>query len=203
MPVWKKVKPQKNDSLNLNVTYEDGKLVLPDKANDIQKLGDQLPNLSNSKLNKESLPKNVPGLNTKQGVQEKARTNLSDLSNQIPGTGNRTTDLLDKPDNQLQKNDTYRKVKNYSDSITQRVEKGQAFVEEIKGGVPDLNHIYSSKTLQKLYDSLGISKIDSVMALAASKDEVSKEELLKLVNSSFPSSSLNEISRSTKCFEPI
>lgn len=47
--------------------------------------------------------------------------------------------------------------------------------------------IYSEKALKKMYDSLGLSKMDTLLALAASKREVTKEEMLDAINFSMPS----------------
>lgn len=47
--------------------------------------------------------------------------------------------------------------------------------------------IYSEKTLKKIYDSLGLSKMDTLLALATSKREVTKDEMLDAINFRMPS----------------
>jgi hypothetical protein len=54
--------------------------------------------------------------------------------------------------------------------------------------------IYSEKALRKMYDSLGLSKMDTLLALAASKREVSKEEMLDAINFTMPEAPSDQFS---------
>jgi hypothetical protein len=54
--------------------------------------------------------------------------------------------------------------------------------------------VYSEKALKKIYDSLGLSKMDTLLALAASKREVTKEEMLDAINFSMPSTPSDKLS---------
>jgi hypothetical protein len=168
------------DADQVGVTYQDGKIVLPDKMKNAKDVSKLLPGLSDTKLDKTNLPKDVLPANL---PSEKDIPNLS--KEHISEKVSHGSEEL------VRNNKSYQSIRNQTDSIRKLVEKGKNLVEEIKGGVPDMNHIYSSKTLKKLYDSLGISRLDSVMALATTQKEVSKEELLQQINASFPSSSLD------------
>lgn len=57
--------------------------------------------------------------------------------------------------------------------------------------------LYSRKRLKEIYDSLGIGRLDSVLALAKIKQNISSEELLKMVNAPLtdPSSSFPDVSK--------
>jgi hypothetical protein len=52
--------------------------------------------------------------------------------------------------------------------------------------------IYSHAGLRKLYDSLGISKLDTLLALASARQNVTEDELLRSVISSFPGANSNK-----------
>jgi hypothetical protein len=52
---------------------------------------------------------------------------------------------------------------------------------------PEAVTVYSAENLKKQYDSLGLNRLDSLRALAASKREVSPQELLQVLNQSFKS----------------
>ncbi len=179
------------DADQVGVTYQDGKIILPDNMKNAKDVSKLLPGLSDGKLDKANLPKDV--LPTGLPSQK----DLPNLGDKLPDVSNLSKENISEKVSQgaeglMQNNKSYQSVRHQTDSIRNLVEKGKDIVEEIKGGVPDMNHIYSSKTLKKLYDSLGISKLDSVMALAATQKEVSKEELLQQINASFPSSSLDQ-----------
>jgi hypothetical protein len=57
--------------------------------------------------------------------------------------------------------------------------------DSLKEAVP-LKRLYSDRSLQQLYDSLGISKMDTMLALAGVRKNMSQDELLDAVNGSFP-----------------
>lgn len=54
--------------------------------------------------------------------------------------------------------------------------------------------IYSEKKLKQMYDSLGLSKMDTLLALAASKREVTKEEMLDAINFTMPPAPSDKLS---------
>ncbi|HTJ48120.1 MAG TPA: hypothetical protein VL443_01605 [Cyclobacteriaceae bacterium] len=62
-------------------------------------------------------------------------------------------------------------------------------LESGKNNLTGAKKVYSEKYKKKLYDSLGLRKADSIFNVvsAFSKKEVSKEDLLQSINSSFPS----------------
>jgi hypothetical protein len=80
-----------------------------------------------------------------------------------------------------------RKTINRADSLQQVVEDAQQKFGDLKGDVTDVQQIMSLKATKKLYDSLGISRIDSIRALASMKEDVSADELAQALKMSFPS----------------
>jgi hypothetical protein len=73
-----------------------------------------------------------------------------------------------------------------NDSIQQLLQKRDV------GKLLKPQKVYSEKALKKIYDSL--SKMDTLLALAASKREVTKEEMLDAINFSMPSTPSDKLS---------
>lgn len=88
----------------------------------------------------------------------------------------------------IKKNKTSEKIKGRYDSLQQLARERESLIDEAKNKMPGVDRIYSQRSLKRIYDSLGVSKLDSALALASSKREVSKEELLHAINASFPDS---------------
>jgi hypothetical protein len=80
-----------------------------------------------------------------------------------------------------------KKTINTADSLQQVVEDSQQKLGDLKGNVTDVQQVMSLKATKKLYDSLGISRIDSIRALASIKEDVSADELAQALKMSFPS----------------
>jgi hypothetical protein len=85
------------------------------------------------------------------------------------------------------------KLDNARDSVGKLQQKGEELLNIANGDLPPLQRIYSHHALKKLYDSLGISKVDSVLALVKTKENVSKEDLLSAIDKSFPSDLGNKL----------
>lgn len=163
---------QKIDSIG--VSYENGQLKLPDqlpknldketaekmvreKLDELKKINSEKPSLA--------LPEksSIPDIDA---IKEKS---LKKLDDKIPAEKAREYE---------------NKFRRVSDSISQVVKRAERIVEE-KSWL-SAHKVYSEKALKKLYDSLGVSKLDSVLALLPNKKEVSKEDLLNAINFEMP-----------------
>lgn len=170
IPQLKKPKLKRPEIDSVGVSFENGKFNLPDQVpknvdeESLKKLAkEQLPGVSKPDVTKPGV--GIPGV--AGGTTEKDLKSIVEkkLEGKIPGT-------------KAKENES--KIKTISDSVTRLTKAG----EDLLSGKPLLamKKVYSEKALKKLYDSLGISRIDSVLALAASKKEVSKDDLLAAIN---------------------
>lgn len=189
------------DSVLLKTRKEAGNVVrlsrqsLPDSIPSTKRERLKLPDsvgasYENGKLQLPSSPVNKPFGNKTDGFQRPdIKLHDGKVADQL-----KTPDIKDQlskekpalPD--IKKNKTSEKVKGRYDSLQQLAREGESLLDEAKNKVPGVDRIYSQQSLKRIYDSLGISKLDSALALASSKREVSKEELLHAINTSFPDS---------------
>lgn len=78
----------------------------------------------------------------------------------------------------------YSKKQRQADSAVQIMQKGKDILSK-KDELLTPKKIYSNKKLKAICDSLGIGRMDTLLALASLKNEMPKEELLDKINSSF------------------
>lgn len=158
----KKILPARPDSVG--VSYENGKWNLPTG---------QRP--STDVLDQKDITKPV-----ENAINNVSAPDLNDLGDSKDITDLKTIGEKNQPE-QL------RQTINKADSIRELAETSQEKLSQLKGDVTDVQQIMSLKATKKLYDSLGISRIDSIRALASIKEDVSADELAQALKMSFPS----------------
>ena len=161
--------PNFSEGDSVGVAYENGKVVLPGKAP------------SSADLKKINGKKALPTLKKPTTIDLKEK--VKDL-NTLPDSVTEFSAAEEQHKKLSEAKANREKLESRVDSIKQIAEKVDD-VEQLLKEPLKTQHIYSSKSMKKLYDSLGISKLDSALALASTKKDVSKEELLEALNTSF------------------
>lgn len=133
------------------------------------------------KTNDLSIPKDSYKFNSKNNQFKSPQDNHSKALS-IPNE-NVTKELKDVDTYSQHQTDKTSKVVN---SVKELNENN--VLESGKNNLTGAKKVYSEKYKKKLYDSLGLKKADSIFNVvsAFSKKEVSKEDLLQSINSSFP-----------------
>jgi hypothetical protein len=150
---------------SVGVSYENGKLVLPNHVPGAAKKEKLLEPGFSEKIVPELPEGTIPSYE-----------NSLEIKRQIKETG--VPSLKSSKAN----------ISKGKDSLDNLSGKVDGLVKQIRPGELNPERVYSTKSLKQLYDSLGVSKLDTIMALASGKNEVTKDELLKAINASFPSS---------------
>jgi hypothetical protein len=133
------------------------------------------------KTNNFSTPGNSDKINSKnyqfKSLQENSGKTLSSPKESV------TKELKDIDTYSQNQTDKTSKVVNSAKELNEN-----SVLESGKDNLAGAKKIYSEKYKKKLYDSLGLKEADSIfnVASAFSKKEVSKEDLLQSINSSFP-----------------
>jgi len=73
-----------------------------------------------------------------------------------------------------------------ADSLSRWASRKDEMLDKGKQRIPT-QYVPSRKAIQKLYDSLGVSRLDSIRAMAIQKTEVQPDELAQALKLSFPS----------------
>jgi hypothetical protein len=182
-------------------TLSKAKMALPDSVPSVKRVAkESVPKVDSVTFRYENgkmiMPEQLPSAKDPEQLKKKAEERLRELSSDKPGgkipdykDALPGSDAKQKIETKLREEEANAtRLKRKSDSVQQVVKKGEDLVNQIKDGkIPNASRIYSSKTLKKLYDSLGFTKLDSALALASTKQEVSKEDLLQALHLSFPS----------------
>lgn len=145
-----------NDSVS--VSYENGKFNLP--KSDIEKVD----------------------INT---AEEKIKNSIPSVTTDIKtdSLGEVVIEKMGKVDNaKFSHLDKIQEATNQKDSIEKLILEHKALLNEATELTNNPKKILSQKSLKRLYDSLGISRLDSAMALMGNRKEVSKEEMLDALN---------------------
>jgi hypothetical protein len=74
-----------------------------------------------------------------------------------------------------------------ADSLSRWADRKDEMQDKAKQRIPAAQYVPSRKAIKKLYDSLGISRLDSIRAMAVQKKEVQPDELAQALKLSFPS----------------
>lgn len=161
-----KIKAIKGDSAGF--AYENGKWVVPDKP--LLHASDLIPHDSAS-LSAADLKAASP--------DESTIKSLPDIKE--------AEELFNKNDSFLGKGAGVK-----SDSLKQLGKMIEDYAKDPMEGIESHQKVYSRKSLKRLYDSLGVSKMDTLLALMPKQQEVTKEDLLEAIDHSFPSPSVGD-----------
>jgi hypothetical protein len=157
----KKSTPKPED---VSVSYQDGKLKLPEKLPQGVNT-DELSKLKNEERSPGSIQSKDQLADLKKDADVKDLTNVDALRGKV-ASGLNSSGVSE--------------MQHRIDSISQVVGIGESLLIHPQG--PIVKRVYSDKIIKRIYDSLGMSHFDTLMTLASKYNEVSKGDMLKALN---------------------
>lgn len=148
----------------------------------------------NGKLQKEHGEFKAPEINSIK-IPDKVGNPLEDRSVGLPESGiispdslkSKTTQKVKDQQDKIEKmQDRALKVQSKSDSLNALIKDPLQLKSMLNGqDIPQIKEVYSKKKIKKIYDSLGYSRMDSILAMIPKKEIVSEEALIEKLNLPF------------------